>query len=81
MSRDEVTSFLVGYLKQLCARKGISPDVVHPSESIFGSGMGLDSLDLAAAMVALEQATGRSPFDEGVPRFITVADLADLFAV
>ena len=59
--------------------KGESVGDVDASTTLLGGNLQLDSLDLAAIVVELEQATGRDPFAGGFVEFQTVQELAELF--
>lgn len=67
-------------LQQILSDKGLSGVGFKPESVLLGEEMGLDSLDLATLVVALEERTGLRPFEKGFVMFKTVAELVGLFS-
>jgi acyl carrier protein len=67
-------------LQQILSDKGLSGLAIRPESVLLGDEMGLDSLDLATLVVALEERTGLRPFEKGFVMFKTVAELVGLFS-
>jgi acyl carrier protein len=66
-------------IRTTLADKGESVGELDSSSVLLNGNLHLDSLDLAAIVVELEHATGRSPFSNGFVEFQTVQELAELF--
>ena len=60
--------------------KGLAIVPVSANSVLLDSGIGIDSLDLAAIVVQLTEKTGRDPFANGFIEFQTVGELASLYA-
>lgn len=58
----------------------LPPVAITPDMPVLGESLGLDSLDLAAMVVDLEQRTGIDPFAAGIINFHTVGELAQLYS-
>jgi acyl carrier protein len=57
---------------------GRPPPDVFPAVRLLDD-LSLDSLALAAVIVALEEKTGKDPFRDGFIAFVTVEELASLY--
>ena len=74
---------LVGELKALIIKnlklEDITPDDIDPAAPLFGSGLGLDSIDALELVVGLEKTYGIRIPDEDVGKeaFASVSALAD----
>ncbi len=66
-------------LAQLRSDKGLPPRPLSDSDSIGEEGLGLDSLDMATLIAALDARLNFDPFAHGTPRFQTLGDLIRLF--
>lgn len=66
-------------IRIVLADKGEKVGELDGSTQLLGGALNLDSLDLAAIVVELEQATGRDPFSGGFVEFQTVQELGELF--
>jgi len=65
---------------RLLSDRGLTiPDIAGNSSFLSGE-MGIDSVDLAAVVVELQEFTGKDPFEDGFINFRTVDELARLFA-
>lgn len=77
-SREELVAFIVTRLQQLAKDKGLpTPSLSEGSALLNGS---IDSLDLAALVVELQEKTSRDPFEHGIVPFESVSELAGLYA-
>ncbi len=71
-------AFIVSRLQQLAKDKGLPPRPLHESSSLLNGS--IDSLDLAALVVELQEKTNRDPFEHGLVAFDSVSELAGLYA-
>ena len=85
---DPVTSAVVAAIRQVLHDTGRAPAAVEPG-MLLAADIGLDSLDLAQAIVLLERSLGVDPFRAPVrapvagsvrPAIRTVADLVGIYA-
>ena len=65
---------------RILAHKGRAMPPLDSRTILLGSGLGIDSLDLALLVRELEEAIGFDPFREGFREFRTVGELATLYA-
>jgi len=70
---------VVAELQRILADKGEAPGPISADARLLDGDLGIDSLDLATLVVALEEQTGREPFKAGFRMFTTVGELAALF--
>jgi acyl carrier protein len=75
----QVVSVICDRVKYIAEDKGTPVGSVGADTILLG-GIGLDSLDLAAIVVELQEMTGKDPFHEGFIEFRTVHELAVLFS-
>jgi acyl carrier protein len=80
MSHIEVLSHIQRILGDLASAKGARVGAIGESTSLLGGDLPIDSLDLAALVVELEEITGRDPFKEGFTDFRTAGELSRLYA-
>lgn len=59
-----------------------TPENIHPDEPIFGSGLGLDSIDALELIVILENEYGieTTSSEELTPHFVSIRKLAEYVA-
>lgn len=67
-------------LRRIVAEKGAVLPALRPETVFLGADLPIDSLDLATLLVVLERRLGRDPFRSGFRQFITVGELAALYA-
>lgn len=79
MNRDEAVTRIIAGLNQIIEDKGEAPRSIGESTRILGGDLPVDSLDLAALVVQLDELTGSDPFSEGFIEFHTVGELASLY--
>ena len=77
-SREELVAFIIKRIEQLAKDKGQEPPALDSASNLLNGT--LDSLDLAALVVELQERTKRDPFAHGIVVFNSVAELADLYA-
>jgi acyl carrier protein len=77
-SRSELVAFIIQRLEQLAKDKGLPPPAMSENSSLLNGS--IDSLDLAALVVELQQMTSRDPFKDGIVTFDSVDELAGLYA-
>jgi len=77
-SRQELVAFIVVRLQQLAKDKGLPPLSLHEGSALLNGS--IDSLDLAALVVELQEKTSRDPFENGIVPFESVSELAGLYA-
>jgi acyl carrier protein len=80
MERSQVLDFVYSRMRSLAQDKGFQPGPVGPDTVVLGGDIALDSLDLAAIVVELQDLTGTDPFQGGFIEFRTAGELATLFA-
>ena len=79
MTQSEIEAFIIAHWQACIAEKGEDTTAIGPSTVLLQSS-GADSLDLAILVSHLEERTGRDPFAAAVPEFLTIRDLARLYA-
>jgi len=77
-SRPELVAFIVARVQQLARDKGLPPRSLNEASTLLNGG--IDSLDLAALVVELQEKTNRDPFENGLVPFESVSELAELYA-
>ena len=66
-------------LAQVRTDKGLPPRTISDDDLIGEEGLGLDSLDMATLIAALDVRLNFDPFAHGTPRLQTLGDLIRLF--
>jgi acyl carrier protein len=79
MNEQELLDLIKQILDRIAASKGTTAPRIRPDTALLGGGLPIDSLDLAALVVELEQATGLDPFKAGFVDFRTAGELARLY--
>jgi acyl carrier protein len=79
MSRPEVLGHIQRILEDLAEAKKVSIGAISESTELLGGELPIDSLDLAALVVQLEELTGYDPFSAGFVEFRTVGELSRLY--
>ena len=80
MSHTEILGHIQRILGDLASAKGDRIGTINESTRLLGGDLPIDSLDLAALVVELEQVTGRDPFQAGFIDFRTVGELSRLYS-
>ena len=80
MSHTEILAHIQRILGDLASAKGARIGTIDESTTLLGGNLPIDSLDLAALVVELEQITGRDPFQTGFTDFRTAGELSRLYA-
>lgn len=80
MQKTEILALIGQLVNRQRATNGLAAVEVDPQSRLLGDSLGIDSLDLAAIVVELEERTGRDPFAQGIVNFQTAGALADLYA-
>jgi acyl carrier protein len=74
--RQEILSKLI-----MCLRENLNvqfpPEVIHPDTSLFGSGLGLDSIDALEVVLSVEQRFGVSLDESNIQQMRSLNTLAD----
>jgi acyl carrier protein len=79
-SKEQVGKTVMEAIRETLAVKGVKAPALSSGTPIDGS-LGLDSLDWAAVIVRLEEATGVDPFEKPVNRELkTIEDLVGMYA-
>ena len=78
--RLRLEGLIIAELAAIVAEKGETLPAVGSSAVFLGSGLPVDSLDLAPLLVVLEQKLKVDPFRRGLRLFSTVGELAALYA-
>jgi acyl carrier protein len=79
MNEQELLDLIKQVVDRIAASKGTTAPKIRPNTTLLGGGLPIDSLDLAAVVVELEQATGLDPFKAGFVNFRTAGELARLY--
>ena len=77
MSHTEILAHIQRILGDLASAKGARIGTIDESTTLLGGALPIDSLDLAALVVELEQITGRDPFQAGFTDFRTAESSPD----
>jgi len=80
MQKQEMLALIGQMVNEKRAQNNLGPMVIGAEDRLLGDSLGIDSLDLAAIVVELEEHTGRDPFANGIVNFQTAGALADLYA-
>jgi acyl carrier protein len=79
MSEQQLLDLVKQVIDRIAASKGTTAPKILPNTALLGGGLPIDSLDLAALVVELEQATGHDPFKQGFVDFRTAGELVQLY--
>ena len=74
-----IAALIAEQVHKLRADRQLPPIEITGNMSMFGEGLGLDSLDMAVLVAVLEQETGHDPFVETVPTLRTFDDFVALY--
>jgi acyl carrier protein len=66
--RDQIEQRVAALTLGIHRRNGGKLSVLLPEQKLLDPSLGLDSLDLAEVMAALEREFGVSPFEQAAPR-------------
>ncbi|MEI9811629.1 MAG: phosphopantetheine-binding protein [Acidobacteriota bacterium] len=80
MTKPELLEKIRIIIERTAAEKGLTVPPIDEETVLLGSSLGIDSLDLAAIVVELSEATGKDPFQDGFVDFRTVGELRDLYS-
>jgi acyl carrier protein len=80
MTTTEVLARIGRSINEVRANKGLNSITLTENISLLGGDTGIDSLDLAALVVELQDENEYDPFQEGFVNFNTAGELASLFA-
>jgi acyl carrier protein len=80
VTRDEILRFIERVVNDARHASDLPPLRLDATATLLDGTLGIDSLDLAALVVELQDATDFDPFASGLINFRTVGQLADLFA-
>jgi acyl carrier protein len=80
MNDTEIVNLICQRLQEAAAARGAGRIEVNGETAILGGTLPVDSLDLAAIVVELENVTGRDPFRDGFINFRTVGQLARMYS-
>lgn len=76
---EEIIERIERIIGDIAQAKGVARPKVDESTRLLGSGLPIDSLDLASLLVQLQEATDYDPFQAGFIEFRTVGELARLY--
>ena len=79
MTKQTMIERICAMIERIVAEKGLTVQPIAEETVLLGSTLGIDSLDLAAIVVELSEATGKDPFQGGFIEFRTVSELGDLY--
>ena len=79
MTEEELLDLIRQFIDRTAVSKGLTAPKIKSETMLLGGGVPIDSLDLAALVVELEQATGFDPFKAGFVNFRTAGELARLY--
>ena len=80
MNQLDLVQTISHIINRVLADKGEVEHPVGANTMILGGDLDFDSLDLAALVVELDQATGANPFGAGFINFYTVGELATIYS-
>jgi acyl carrier protein len=80
MTGPELIETIGLFVNNVRRNKGLSPILIDENSSLLDGQAGFDSLDLAALVVELQNASGQDPFEHGFVNFSSAGELAALFA-
>ena len=80
MDISQAQQKVIGILSESLKAKGHASDNLQADTPLLGGALPIDSLDLAALVVNLTEATGKDPFANGFVAFRTIGELARLYA-
>lgn len=80
MTNEQLLSTIRETVVRTLTEKGLPSQDVTRETVLLGSSLGIDSLDLAAIVVELTEATEKDPFQHGFIEFRTVGELIDLYS-
>ena len=79
MAKNELLEKIRTIIGRIAAEKNLTVQPIAEETVLLGSTLGIDSLDLAALVVELSEATAKDPFQDGFVEFRTVGELGDLY--
>jgi acyl carrier protein len=79
MKKEDRFEKISAIIARIASEKGLPAQPVAENTVILSSGLGIDSLDLAAIVIELSEATGKDPFQNGFIEFRTIGELCDLY--
>jgi acyl carrier protein len=79
MNQQEIISQIEQIIGDIAATKGLEAPRIYPDTQLLGTGLPIDSLDLASLIVELESITGYDPFHGSFINFRTAGELAQLY--
>jgi acyl carrier protein len=79
MTQQELLQQIERLIRNIAASKGLTAPKVEANTLLLGTALPIDSLDLAAIVVELENLTGYDPFKAGFINFRTAGELASLY--
>lgn len=78
--RGDLMTMIPQVVNRVLEEKGYESQEMDESTRLLGGDVPIDSLDLAAIVVELQERTGRDPFAQGFREFRTVGELATLYS-
>jgi acyl carrier protein len=79
MTQQELLHEIERLIRNIAGSKGLTAPKVAADTLLLGTALPIDSLDLAAIVVELENLTGYDPFKAGFINFRTAGELASLY--
>jgi len=79
MNREQAVQAVKEVITELTQDKGETVTTIEETSVLLGGNLPIDSLDLGAIVVELEQRSGFDPFKDGIIMFRTVGELAELY--
>jgi acyl carrier protein len=80
ITKQQLLADIRAMIERALVDKGSPMQQVSEDTVLLGSSLGIDSLDLAAIVVQLSDATGHDPFKTGFVEFRTVSELIGLYS-
>ncbi|MCK1387647.1 acyl carrier protein [Bradyrhizobium sp. 21] len=79
MTFDAVVTIIKRSVIDVVHAKGLRPPELDASTDLMAGDFGLDSLDLATVIIAIEAETGIDPFKSGFREFSSLGELAGFY--
>jgi acyl carrier protein len=80
-TQTELFDVIERFINEVREAKGMAPSfTLRPDTSLVDGSAGIDSLDLAALVVELQNHTGKDPFADGFVNFEDATTLVALYS-
>jgi acyl carrier protein len=80
LTQTELLSVIEAFVNEVRSGNGLDPMRIGHETSLVDGSTGIDSLDLAALVVDLQERTGKDPFAAGFRNFENAGALVALYS-